>query len=180
MGVEAGPEDVRTAFAQLNLGKLELSTRDYEDAIDYFQVALEGFDNGAPDSLEYELLTRTLLVQAFESVGKSDEATAHCLAIGARSANRTNQDYLPIYRTAPDYPRDRLVSKVNGHVDLAFTVDANGFVQNPRVIAFEGGESFQQAALDAVVNFRYAPRFNEGEPMVTENVTTRITFRIEE
>lgn len=175
-----GPEDMRTAFARLNLGKFELANRDYDEAIEYLLGALPGFGGETPQDKEYELVTRAFLVQAYESQGQSELATEHCLAIGADSMIDPDQEYLPIYRKAPNYPRSMLSSNTSGHVDLAFTVDANGFVRDPEAIDVVGGEAFRQAALDAVADFRYAPRFREGEPVASQNVKTRITFRIEE
>ncbi len=175
-----GPEDVRTAFAQLHLGKFELASRDYDDAIEYLLGALEGFAGGTGKNQEYELVTRAFLVQAYENRGMSEEATEHCLAIGQNSMIEPDQDYLPIFRKAPSYPRNMLVSNKTGHVDLAFTVDESGFVQNPEVIDLVGGDAFSDAALEAVARFRYAPRFEDGKPVASHNVKTRITFAIEE
>ena len=42
------------------------------------------------------------------------------------------------------------------------------------------GKSFEQASLDAVQRFRYAPQFEDGKPVAVDGVKTRVGFRIRE
>ena len=177
---EFGPTHRNTAFAEFNLGKIEFGQRDYADAIEHFLNALAGFGGGQPEDTQLEMTTRAFLVRAYESRGMSEEATEHCLAIGANSMITPDQEYMPLFRKAPRYPLDMLENDREGFVDVEFTVDESGFVRNPRVIELEGGKSFERAALDAVEGFRYAPRFEDGNPIAVDDVKTRITFRIEE
>lgn len=175
-----GEEDIRTAYARFFLGKMEMSKRDYRDATGHFLSALPGFSGDSDAAREFEIITRSFLVQAYESRGMSDEATEHCLVVGEKSMLSPDQDYTPLFRKVPSYPRAMLNSKMQGHVDFAFTVDEKGFVRNPEVIAAEGSDAFIEPALEALRGFRYAPQFRGGEAVAVDDVKTRITFRIPE
>ena len=119
-------------------------------------------------------------MQAYEYWGKSDLATEHCVAIGRVSKLRADQDYQPLFRMAPIYPRRMLSIRAEGSVDIAFIVDESGFTQNPEIIqSGQGSRGFEKAAIEAVKRFRYAPRFENGEAVAVDNVKTRITFEID-
>ncbi|MFT7505744.1 MAG: protein TonB, partial [Gammaproteobacteria bacterium] len=60
-----------------------------------------------------------------------------------------------------------------------FTVNKTGAVQNPVVVEANPQGIFEQAALDAVVKFKYKPRVINGEPTAVTGVQNRITFEIE-
>ena len=84
------------------------------------------------------------------------------------------------------------MSGIEGHVDMSFTIDKNGFVRDAEVIdkkstrgdrtaslSRKKARVLEEAALDAVKRFRYAPKFVDGKVVETDNVKTRITFAIE-
>ena len=158
---------------------------------------LPALQTGQPEHVESEMRVRAFLVELLERQERSDEATEHCIAIGRLSEGRQQQEYLPLYREAPEYPPDMLSAGIEGHVDLEFTVDDAGFVHDPVVVATEqqqresagrrslkatqrsaAANSFEKEALAAVKDFRYAPTVVDGEAMSTPGVRTRITFRI--
>ena len=191
---EFGEADPRVGMAYLYLGKMRFSKRQYKQAAGQLEAALPSFGGESPDEKSIRLITRALLVQSYESWGKSELATPHCVAIGSESQIDPDQDYKPIFRIAPQYPGELLVRGVEGFVDFEFTIDENGFVQNPVVIASvpdrlrdRGGLvgnvrkddlSFDAAATDAIERFRYAPRFVDGEAVPVDGVKTRISFQL--
>ena len=193
---EYGADDANVGMADLYLGKISFSSSRHKQAARYLEEALATFvgDSGSMKSLR--LITRALLVDAYESRGKTDLATPHCVAIGAESEFSPDQDYTPIFRLAPQYPVELLAQGVEGFVDLEFTVDVNGFVQNPQVLQSKPGTlprrgsirklgrgedaSFEAAAMEAVNRFRFAPRFVEGEAVAVDGVKTRISFQLVE
>jgi outer membrane biosynthesis protein TonB len=99
---------------------------------------------------------------------------------------------------APRYPSVMLNSGQEGYVVFSFTVDEEGYVREPEVIEesdfrYMSGRrtgssmsvpardrSFRVAAQEAVERFRYAPRFEDGKPVATAGVKTRITFKLED
>ncbi len=169
-----GPDSQSAGLAAFYAGKVEYGKRRHSRATEWFLAALEGLDGDA----QYEGYVRAFLVKTYENRNMSDEATEHCIAIGAITPVDPDQDYLPLFRVAPEYPEDMLARRKQGYVDFEFTVDENGFVRDAVVIEREGGRSFETKALAAVERFRYAPRFENGEPVPVEGVKTRITFEI--
>ena len=72
-----------------------------------------------------------------------------------------------------------------GYVDLSFTVTEEGTVRDPYVIRSDACDedaipSMEEAAIKAVLDFRYRPRVVDGEAVDVEGVRTRITFRLDE
>jgi len=173
-----GDESRQAGMASFYLGKSELAFRNFRIATQHFLNALDGFEGEDALDTQLEMITHAFLVQTYESRGLSDEATEHCLAIGANSMTSPDQDYQPLFRKAPKYPSDMLSRRKEGYVDVRFTVDASGFVRNP-VVLYRTDKSFDKATIDAVERFRYAPRFEDGEPVAVADVKTRITFKIE-
>ena len=93
------------------------------------------------------------------------------LTSGSDDAN-----YTPIYKQAAIYPRRALVRGIEGYVVLEFTVTRAGGVHDPKVIEANPPRIFDQAAIDAVRQFRYIPRVVNGEPVQVTGVTNRIAF----
>jgi periplasmic protein TonB len=58
---------------------------------------------------------------------------------------------------APNYPLDAQRRGIEGRVVLRFVVDENGQVQNPEVIKAEPEGVFEQAALEAIVKYKFDP-----------------------
>ena len=89
-----------------------------------------------------------------------------------------NQDYKPIYKFAPTYPRSAQMKKQEGYVIVKYTVDEQGFVVDPRVVDSDGPSSFNRVALKAARKFRYAPQFKDGEAVSIEGVHNKFTFSL--
>ena len=90
----------------------------------------------------------------------------------------SNQSYFPIYKKPPIYPKSALRQRKEGYVVVEFTVDEKGMVRDPRVVVNEGGKTFEQPSLDAVMTFRYAPRFINGQAVVVKGVQNKLNFSI--
>lgn len=180
------PATLNVGMADFYLGKMEFTDRDFRRSSEHLENALTGFEGEGGSNQAFRLLTRALLVQTYEHRGLAEQATQHCVEIGRESQLSPDQDYVPLFRVPPMYPTSMLRARKSGQVDLSFTVDENGFVQDPVVIArkINGKErsrssDFDRAAIDAVQRFRYAPRFVGGEAVATADVKTRISFALE-
>ncbi len=180
------PNLQNVALADFFLGKMEFSDRNYRRSTEHLESALTGFGGSDSNLQTFRLLARALLVKNYENRGLSDKATEHCIEIGRDSQISPDQDYRPLFRMAPTYPSSMLQAGRSGYVDLDFTVDKNGFVTDAVVVgrsvngrSIERVSDFDKAALEAVKRFRYAPRFIDGEPVDSEGVKTRISFKIE-
>lgn len=179
-------------LATFHLAKVEFAKGHYDKAAEYGQAALPAFAGEEEKQINSHLYTRALLVKAHEARGESDLATEHCIAIGRISQLRPEQEYLPLFRMAPRYPTELLEGGIEGHVDLSFTIDKNGFVRKAQVTdtkttrggrraspSGNRGRTLELAALKAVERFRYAPKFVDGVAVENENIETRITFELE-
>lgn len=104
----------------------------------------------------------------------------HCVAIGRLSQSRKSEDYLPLFRMAPEYPRRMLARGRQAIMDVSFIVDENGFVREPKIVnASEHSRGFEKAALRAVERFCYAPIVVDGMAVPVEDIRTRISFLLE-
>ncbi len=101
------------------------------------------------------------------------------------------EEYLPIVKVQPAYPRRALSRGMVGWVTLEFTVTREGTVKDPVVIencawvkppqaagqcANNPNSVFDSAATKAVQKFRYKPRVVDGVAVETAGVQNTITF----
>lgn len=98
---------------------------------------------------------------------------------GGLALDTGDGEYVPITKVQAVYPRRALQRGIQGYVVVEFTVNKIGAVVSPVVIEAEPQGIFEQAALDAVVKFKYKPRVINGEPTPVAGVQNRITFNID-
>ena len=98
---------------------------------------------------------------------------------GGMSLDSGDGEYVPITKVQAVYPRRAMQRGIQGYVIVEFTVNKTGAVQDPVVIEAKPEGIFEQAALDAVVKFKYKARVINGEPTAVAGVQNRITFEIE-
>lgn len=72
---------------------------------------------------------------------------------------------LATVRVQPPYPRRAALAGTTGWVKVSFTVTPQGTVVDPRVVASEPPRVFDNAALGAIVKWRFRPRTVNGEPV---------------
>lgn len=82
---------------------------------------------------------------------------------------------LILERTIPVYPAIAKAARVEGVVVLQATISASGRIENLRVVS--GHPMLQQAALDAVRNWRYRPYLLNGQPVEVET-TVNVVFKL--
>ena len=89
-----------------------------------------------------------------------------------------DQDWEALFVVHPVYPRSALTGNRQGAVDLSFIVDESGQVRQPEI--FENtskSKDIGKAALEAISQWRFAPRFEDGEPVASQ-ASQRITFEL--
>jgi protein TonB len=82
---------------------------------------------------------------------------------------------LLMHKTLPVYPPIAVASRTEGTVVLQATISASGTIVNLRVVS--GPAMLQQAALDAVSNWRYRPYLLNGVPVEVET-TVNVIFML--
>lgn len=88
-------------------------------------------------------------------------------------------DYLPFVKVQPFYPRRALSRGIEGYVILEFTVTRTGSVRDPVIIESDPPTVFDDAAIRAVMKFKYKPKTVNGESVDVAGVQNRINFRLE-
>jgi len=88
-------------------------------------------------------------------------------------------EYLPIVKVAPMYPESAAARGLEGYVLLEFTVTETGATADPKVIESQPQGVFDEAAMKAVLKFKYKPRIENGKAQRVEHVRHVITFKLE-
>ena len=91
----------------------------------------------------------------------------------------SDRDVLPLVRISPDYPPRALARGIEGWVIVQFTISETGTVKNAVVVEAEPGDIFNEAALKAVVRWRYNPRVEGGVAVERVGVQTIIRFQLQ-
>jgi protein TonB len=91
--------------------------------------------------------------------------------IAASQLNRTKY-------VSPEYPRAARRRNVTGSVDVSFTISTEGRVQDATVVRSEPGDTFDQAAVDAVEQWRFEPIVEDGVA-VEKRTAVRLAFDLE-
>ena len=169
---EAAGDERGYALGEFWIGKKHFVNRNYRRVPEHLNAAIEAL----PEGHHLALMAHAHLVEVHEELGQSDRATKHCLAIGRTKPWTGNDDYLPLFKRAPEYPRSAATRDLEGFVLLEFTVDEMGFVRKPTVVDSKGGKVFHRPALEAAKEFRYAPRFVDGKAVPVPEVRNRIVF----
>jgi protein TonB len=82
---------------------------------------------------------------------------------------------LLLNKTIPHYPPIAVAAHIEGTVILQATISTSGTIENLRVVG--GPAMLQQAALDAVSNWRYRPYLLSGKPVEVET-TVNVIFTL--
>ncbi|MAC99897.1 energy transducer TonB [Pseudomonas abyssi] len=88
------------------------------------------------------------------------------------------EEVTPLVDIPPEYPRRALAAGIEGQVTLQFTVNAEGRVENIRILSAEPPGVFERAARRAVSRWRFAPRRENGVA-VSREVSKTMNFRLE-
>jgi protein TonB len=80
-----------------------------------------------------------------------------------------------IYKVTPKYPPIAISAHIEGTVVLSATIGKGGMIENLRVAS--GPAMLQQAALEAVQNWRYRPYLLNGQPVEVET-TVNVIFTL--
>ena len=115
----------------------------------------------------------------------ADAATpAQAAAPMARGASEATGAVLPARQrpgaanAPPEYPHASRIRNEQGRVSLRVEIDAAGRVSGARVLVSSGYPALDQAAIQAVRQWRFEPAMRDGEP-VFSTTSIGITFELE-
>ena len=110
-----------------------------------------------------------------------DNAGADTVAAPARTPTAAVSEpastLTPIIKVVPEYPEAARVQRIEGQVELSFTVNSSGAVESPTVTSSSPEGVFNQAALAAISRWRYAPVVEDAAPRSASEV---LVFRLPE
>ena len=90
----------------------------------------------------------------------------------------SDRDVVPLVRVDPEYPPAAKQRRIEGWVDIEFSIGTAGTVENPKVIGANPRAVFEQSALRAVRRWRYNPRVEEGVAVKRHGVRVRLRFEL--
>ena len=88
-------------------------------------------------------------------------------------------DVIPIVRIEPQFPREALINGTEGWVDIEFTIEPDGSVSNPKVVAAEPRRIFDRNAIRAIYKWKFKPRIIDGQP-VARQARQRLDFKLDQ
>ncbi|MEM8548582.1 MAG: energy transducer TonB, partial [Pseudomonadota bacterium] len=99
--------------------------------------------------------------------------------LGGFDAGNPGQDgdVIPIVRIEPQYPRDAAMNGIEGWVDVAILIAADGSVKNVDVVDSDPRRVFDKAARRAVYKWKFKPRVVDGQA-VERTANTRLNFSL--
>lgn len=119
-------------------------------------------------------------ITAAEAPTPAPAATPAAPAAPAAPASpSTAEEVTPLVDIPPNYPQRALAAGIEGEVQLAFTISADGRVENLRVTDAKPKGVFEREARRAAMRWRFAPRRENGQAVARE-ATKTLYFRLEE
>ena len=92
--------------------------------------------------------------------------------------SQATDDYLPIVKVAPMYPRRAQSRGLEGYCDLQFTVTPLGTTADVAVIECTSS-LFERASVQALLKFKYKPHVVNGTAIAVPGVRHRMMFQME-
>lgn len=116
--------------------------------------------------------------------GASLEAATAAVASARRKADALAKpaavrDDMIVKSVEPEYPQKAQRRKVEGFVDMHFTVNADGEVVDVSVIKAEPADMFEDAAVRSIKKWKFKPLVIDGET-VSQRLALRIRFALQD
>jgi len=140
------------------------------------QQAGAALESGQPARAESLLQTATALGASAELVALQERLAQMKLA-GAGVPQVAEASLTRVKSVEPDYPGEALRKNIEGWVELAFVVTAEGKVTKVTVLNSSPAGMFDAAATKALARARYKPMLQDGQPVMVAS-KLRITFRL--
>jgi protein TonB len=96
----------------------------------------------------------------------------------AFSAGLSDRDPLPLVRVEPQYPQQARQRKLEGWVQVRFTISSAGSVKDAAVVK-SSNSVFERSALQAVGKWKYQPQMQEGKPAEAPDQQVVLRFKME-
>jgi protein TonB len=133
-------------------------------------------EQGVDLGLDVEAIARGLGAEFGSAGGGGGDGTGRgALAFDAGLADR---DPLPLVRVEPEYPPQARQRKLEGWVQVRFTVSTAGTVKDAAVVK-SSHSMFERNAVKAVTQWKYQPQLRSGKPTEAPGQQVVVRFRME-
>jgi protein TonB len=95
------------------------------------------------------------------------------------TSDELDQNPIPVSRPRPVFPYHARRRGIEGYVDIQFTVNAQGTVEDAQTLAASPSGIFENEALRAIRRWRFKPGIRNGKP-VASRIQIRIRFTLDE
>jgi TonB family protein len=165
----------RGSYLEIKTDKQQCARVDYfVDGQPFVSVVTGGEDR-------QDWLARTeapkIMVQSCQVCRDNTDAPAvrpRAAAVPPPVDEQASDELEPLIAGTPEYPVAARQRRVEGFVDVEFTVNAAGNVESPRVAAAQPTGVFDAAALAAVARWRYAPAPDRAPLALKERVEFKL------
>ncbi len=82
---------------------------------------------------------------------------------GPSTSKTVSSGVVPLVRIPPKYPSRAMNRHLEGWVKIQFTITTTGEVENPSVVAAETADIFDEAALDAISQWKFKEKVVNGK-----------------
>jgi len=129
--------------------------------------------------------TPRIAISSFDTTGTAVEIAKPGvdarIQIGQPSINvgGSDRDVIPLVRIQPDYPARAASRGVEGWVKVQFTITPAGTVRDPVVVDSEPEGTFDKAAINAVLRWKYNPKVEDGVAVERRGVEVLLSFKME-
>jgi len=92
----------------------------------------------------------------------------------------SDRDVIPLVRINPEYPQRALTRGIEGWVIVQFSITPAGTVKDAKVVDADPKGIFDDAAIKAILRWRYNPKVEEGVAVERVGLRTMLRFQIEQ
>jgi protein TonB len=133
-------------------------------------------EQGVDLGLDVEAIGRGLGAEYGSAGGGGGDGTGRgALAFNAGLSDR---DPLPLVRVEPEYPPQARQRKLEGWVQVRFTISTAGSVKDA-VVVKSSHSLFERNAVQAVNKWKYQPQLRDGKPTEAPGQQVVLRFRME-
>jgi TonB family protein len=155
------------------LGRSYHFANHYSKALELSLDSVRVYETMGAEGLAPAKLAHQQIVKTYYALEKPEEATRHCIAIGAINEKLGMKELELIIPMDTDHPRYALENRLSAYVTVEYRISAEGYPQESKVVE-SGGSVFDKNALSTVARGRFAPRFVDGKPVAVEGQKIRI------
>lgn len=109
-----------------------------------------------------------------------EEASGSGDGSGGLGIMTADGEAVPLVRVPPQYPERAQQRGQEGRVLVQFTITKSGSVRDPKVVASEPPGVFDQAAIKAVLQWKYNPKIVNGKAVEQPGMKVAFPFKLDQ